>query len=342
MGGHRGAEPPSTALLDMITAHRVTSTIYVAARLGVADLLVAGPKTSRELAQKTGAHEPSLRRLLHALVTLGLCERAGEEQFGLTPLGGCLASDGNNSLRAWALFEGSFVWQSWGWMLESIRTGKNMAQLAGAETRFEDLAHDAEMASLFNQGMVALTRWVAPTVVAAYDFSEISRLIDVGGGYGEMLSAILKANPAMRGAVFDLPHCAEGAMRHLAVAGVEGRSEFIPGNFFESVPGGADALILKTVIHDWNDERSLTILENCRRALTVNGKLLLVERIMSDEPAANAYDLGIALSDLNMLRITGGCERTLSEYRELLSQAGFRTTRVMPAGLIHVIEAACA
>src|SRR5262249_28984414 len=155
---------------------------------------------------------------------------------------------------------------------------------------------------LFNDAMVALTRRVIPAVLAAYDFSAITRLIDVGGGYAELLCAILKTYPSMHGAVFDLPRCADGARRQLAEAGLTQRAEFIAGSFFETVPGGADAVIMKSIIHDWDDARSVAILTNCRRALPDTGRLLLVERVMPEALAVDPEHLSVVLSDLNMLR----------------------------------------
>jgi SAM-dependent methyltransferase len=201
------------------------------------------------------------------------------------------------------------------------------------------MAQDPERIRTFNEAMVAFTRQVIPAVLAAYDFSAIRRLLDVGGGYGELLSAILRAYPAMHGAIFDLPRCADGAREQLAAAGVAERSEFLVGSFFESVPNGADAVIMKSIIHDWNDERSLTILRNCRRALPAGGRLLLVERVMPDRLKAEAEHAAVTLSDINMLRGPGGCERTETEYRALLRQGGFATTRVVAAGRMNVIEA---
>ena len=176
-------------------------------------------------------------------------------------------------------------------------------------------------------------------MLAAYDFSSITSLMDVGGGYGELLCAILTACPSMRGAIFDLPRCAEGAKKQLAAAGLSGRTEFISGSFFESVPSRVEAIIMKSIIHDWNDERSITILANCRRALPAGGKLLLVERLMPERLEASAEHSAVTLSDLNMLRGPGGCERTAGEYRELLGKSGLTMTRVLPAGRMNVIEA---
>jgi SAM-dependent methyltransferase len=273
------------------------------------------------------------------LVTIGVCKRIGKDQFALTAMGGHLAGKAQHSLKAWALFEGELLARSWSGLLDSIRTGKTAAQLAGIDNSFDLMAHDPARAQLFDEGMVALTRQVIPAVLAAYDFSGSARLIDVGGGYGELLCAILTACPSMRGAIFDMPRCAEGAKRQLSDAGLTDRGEFIAGSFFESVPSGADAVIMKSIIHDWDDERSVKILQNCRRALAAGGKLLLVERIMPEIPEANTEHCSVTLSDLNMLRGPGGSERTEREYRELLSKSGFKMACVLPGGRWNVIEA---
>jgi SAM-dependent methyltransferase len=329
----------STALFDLMTSQRITAVIYVAAKLGIADILAEGPKTSPELARQTGAHERSLSRLLRALVTVGICRPAGKDQFALTEIGAHLAGNAQGSLKAWAIFEGEWLWLNWGGLLESIQTGKTAAEIAGFKNSFEQTAQNAQRVKVFNDAMVAMTRRVSPAVIAAFDFSAIKYLIDVGGGHGELMGGILKANPAMRGAVYDLPQCGEGAKRLLADAGVGNRCEFIGGNFFESVPSGADAIVMKSIIHDWNDERSIVILRNCRQALPPNGRLLLVERAMPDVAEAKADHRDAALSDLNMMRGPGGSERTESEYRELLAKGGFKMTRVVPAGRMSVIEA---
>ena len=341
MAVQQGSDP-SVALYDLITSQRITAVICVTARLGIADILAEGPKTSDELAERTGAHLRSLRRLLRSLIAIGICRQAGSERFELTAIGAHLAGNANPSLKAWALFEGELLWRSWGGLLESIRTGKSATELEGFDDRFERLAQNPEIARTFDEAMVALTGTVLTSVVGAYDFSSIRRLMDVGGGYGQLMIAILKAYPSVRGAVFDLPHCAEGARRHIAAAGLGDRCEFIPGSFFDPVPTGADALILKSVINSFDDERNLKILGNCRSALPAAGKLLLVERIMPDTPGQNPEHLAVILSDLNMLRAAGSYERTESEYRELLRKNGFRVLHVLPAGRVSVIETAVA
>ena len=333
------SNPLPTALLDLISSFRVTAIIYVAARLGIADLLAEGPKGSAEIAERSGAHEPSLQRLLRALVAIGVCRQTEAQQFALTEIGAHLAAGAEPSLKAYALFEGSMVFRSWADLLQSIRTGKTAAALAGFDNSFDLMGRDPEAVQVFNDAMVSLTAVVTPGVLAAYDFSGIGRLYDVGGGFGELLGAILAAYPAMRGAVVDLPRCAEGATKQLAEAGVDGRAEFIAADFFESVPVGADAIIMKSIIHDWDDERSGIILKNCRRALGEGKKLLLVERIMPEKIAANREGIAVTTNDLTMLRGPGGAERTEREYGELLGGAAFKMSRVVPAGRFNVIEA---
>jgi hypothetical protein len=330
------ASPPSaTALHDLITSQRITAVINVAARLGVADCLEGGAKSTSQLAQETGAHERSLRRLLRALVTLGICKLVGKDQFELTAMGGHLAAGASQSLKYWALNEVELMPRLWGSLFDTVHAGKNPTSAAEF---FKNMT--PELAKIFDQAMAEITGMVIPEVLAGYDFSGITRMIDVGGGCGQLLSAILNAYPLMRGAVFDLPRCAEAAKKQLADAHVSDRSEFIGGSFFEAVPDGADALVLKSVIHDWGDEQSFKILDNCRRALPISGRLLLVERLIPEIPEANPDHCSIALSDLNMLALGGSaCERTEGEFRELLEKSRFRMTRVKPAGRYNVIEA---
>lgn len=339
MGARQTSDPSLLALFDLITSERITAVIYVAARLGIADVLAEGAKTSDELAQRTGAHERSLLRLLRALVALGVCKQVGKGQFELTAVGGHLAADSEMSLKAWALLEGEWMWQNFGSLIVSVRSGRSTAALSGFDSGFDRMAESPETVRIFNEAMSSLTRIMVPAVLAAYDFSGISSLIDVGGGYGELLSAILKAYPTMRGVVFDLPRCAEGAEKQLLDSGVSERAKFAGGSFLDSVPAGGDALILKSIIMCWDDDHSLKLLENCRKALGQGGRLLLVERIVPEVIQADPSHLSTVLSDLNMLRGPGGRERTENEYRDLLRRSGFRLTRVLPAGRSNVIEA---
>jgi hypothetical protein len=326
-------------LLDLIQSHRVTAAIYVAAKLGIADLLASGPKPVAELAKATGADQPALARLLVALSSIGICARVADDRYGLTETGAALDDAATPSVKAWAIFEGEMLSRSWSGLLETIMTGKTAAQLLGFDSSFDLMARAPENVRIFNAAMADLTGLVTADVLAAYDFGRVAHLMDVGGGSGELIGAVAMQYPRLRATVFDLPRCAEAASQHLAHLGIDDRAGFLAGDFFQQVPAIADAIILKSVIHDWDDRRSGLILHNCRRALPESGTLLLVERLMPAQPGHGGEHKSHALSDLNMLRGPGGMERTEAQYRELLGKAGFRTTAVLSAGRFSVIEA---
>src|SRR6202171_924184 len=326
-------------LVDLIQSHRVTAVIYVAAELGIAELLHDGTQSLTELAEATGAARPALGRLLTALSTVGICSRVGADGYSLTEVGAALDSSAEKSFKAWAIFEGDMLFKSWHGMLETVMTGRTAAQLLGAGSSFELMARTPANVGLFNAAMADLTRFVTPDVLDAYDFGRIDRLMDVGGGSGELIGAVTKEYPGIRGIVFDLPRCTEAANAHLERVGVSDRARFVAGDFFDSIPKLADAVILTSAISDWNDERSTVILRNCRQALPGTGTLLLVERRMRELPGTSDADRAQAMSDLNMLRGPGGLERTEQEYRRLLDDCGFHPTAVYPAGRFSVIEA---
>jgi orsellinic acid C2-O-methyltransferase len=337
MSEHEPASDPQSPdlarkLLQLIGGKWMTQATYVATELRIPDLLATGPKSADELAGATQSHAPSLRRLLRALVTLDLCEERADGSFELTPMGSLLRSDGENSLRSWAIFGGKYQWATWGNLLYSVKTGESARKLLIGTDGFEFLDRDPERAAVFNQAMVELTRLISSEVARAYDFSGMSRVADIGGGHGELLAAILAAYPDLRGLLFDLPHAIETASPHLKQAGVADRCELVAGSFFEAVPPGADAYLLKSIIHDWNDERSIAILKTCRAAMAREAKLLLVERIMPERMEEALLHQSLAQSDLNMLVGPGGQERTEGEFRDLLSASGFRLTRILPVG----------
>ncbi len=313
---------PILKLLDLIQSHRVTAVIYVAAKLGIAELLRDGPRAPDELAKVTGADTGALGRLLTALSTLGICSPAGEDRYSLTELGAGLDGDAEHSFKHWAIFEGQLLSKSWNGMLESIMTGKTAAQILNVANSFDLMARTPENVSMFNAAMTDLTRLVTPDVLRAYDFGAISHLLDVGGGSGELIAAVAKKYPNIRGTVFDLPRCAEAANHHFNRLGIADRAAFLAGDFFQSLPSMADAIILKSVIHDWNDERNCIILQNCRHALPKDGTLLLVERLMPQSPGVSDEDRAQVMSDLNMLRGPGGRERTEKQYRRLPEVTG--------------------
>jgi ubiquinone/menaquinone biosynthesis C-methylase UbiE len=315
----------------MVNSNWTTQALYVAAELGLPDLLAHGPKTSASLAQGTGAHAPSLHRLLRALVTLDIVQEREDGTFALLPMGALLRSDAATSLRAWALFTGRDQWQEWGHLLDSIKTGESIQRLTGTE---------GPRPVVFNQAMVELTRLITPAVVQAYDFTGLKRIIDVGGGHGELLVAILTAHPEACGVLFDRPHVIEQGQQHLARAALAHRCECIAGDFFESVPGGGDAYVLKSILHNWNDAQSTRILANCRRAMPAGATLLLVEAIMPERLGVSAADQAYARLDLLRLITQAAQERTAAEYRALLASAGFHLTRIIPVGgLSSLMEA---
>jgi orsellinic acid C2-O-methyltransferase len=337
---HRSEESNATRLMGMVSGFRMTQCLYVAVRLSIPDLLASGPRTSDDLAQAAGAHPPSLHRLLRALTTLEVVREREDGSFELLPMGELLRSDSPTSLRTWTLYNGQYLWQTWGRLLESVQTGESArSRLFGTEG-FEHLERDPELAALFNQAMVEITRFISSAVVQAYDFSDFRCIVDVGGGYGELLGAILKANPQARGILFDMDHAIDEGGRHLKAAGVADRCEFVSGSFFESVPAGADAYVLKSIIHDWNDERARVILTTCRRAMPEQATLLLVERVMPERLGTTPSDQAMAQSDLNMLIQLAAQERTESEFVALLESTDFRHTRTVPAGRgFSVLEA---
>jgi hypothetical protein len=319
--------PPPIQMLQFISGFWISRCIYVAAKLGIPDLIKDGPKSAEELAAATGAHAPSLFRVLRALAPIGILTQDESNRFGITPLSETLRSDISGSLRAFALTElGEEHYPAWGEVLYSVRTGGIAFDHVFGETCWEFFARHPDNAKIFNDAMSGLTAQANEALHAAYDFAGINTIVDVGGGHGGLITSILKRNPDMRGILFDLPPVIEGARSPLQDSGVGDRCQPIGGSIFESVPAGGDAHILKWIIHDWNDEQSVTILKNCHRALGENGKLILVEAVVPEgnEPHFSKF------IDLNMLVMTGGRERTEEQFRKLYEASGFRLTRVIP------------
>lgn len=326
-------------LVDLITASWAAQAAHAAAEFRLADLLADGPRSSADLAAAAGCHEPSLHRLLRAMVTIGLCTQTDDGRFAVTPMGAMLSENHPSSLRAWAIWWGRYLWPTWGELLYSVRTGRSARAAQTGTEGFGHLERDPAAAEVFNRALVELTRLATASILRAYDFSSFRRIVDVGGGHGELLAAILRASPESRGVLFDLPHAIPGARRHLEEAGVAGRCETVAGDFFESVPTGGDAYILKTVIHDWPDDAAARILATCRRAMASgSARLLIIDRVMPERLGPG--DQGMARSDLTMLIAHAGMERTAEQFRALLAAAGLGMLRVVPAGVLSIIEAA--
>jgi hypothetical protein len=328
-------------LSRLIASLWVPRALYVAAELGVADALGDEPRASGHVAIAVNAEAGAVRRLLRALTALDVCSMTDDGRFALTPLGECLRADSPESVRAWALLMGGpMVWRAWGSLLECVRTGDPAAKLLDGRDTFEQIAPHPEEQAVFDQSIADGTRHLAPAVATAYDFAGIETLVDLGGGYGALLPPILSAYPKMRGIVADLAHCRPGAERLMRDVGLDGRCEFVACDMFSEVPPGADAYVLKSVIHDWNDERSVAILRQCRAAMGKDARLLLVEIVVPERLGSSSLDRAIVGTDLNMLVNTGGMERTEAEYRALLEAAGFRLTRTVPTDTaLRVIEA---
>ena len=330
--------PPSASLLQMMAGPWVAQAIFTAANLGIADRVKDGPVSVEALAEATGVHAPSLYRVLRALASIGVFAESEPGLFGTTPIADCLRSDALGSLRAFALMTGD-AWhqRSWSDVLYSVETGKpSTMRLYGVDNLFEYFAAEPEAGAHFNEAMTGFATQVHRAAVAAYDFSGVRRLVDVGGGHGALLAAILARHPEMRGVLFDQPDVVRGARPNLERAGVAARCELMGGDFFRSVPGGADAYILSAILHDWSDEDAAVLLQNIRRAIADGGRLLLVESVIQP---GNTPDFG-KLLDLEMLIACGGRERTEAEFRALLAAAGFRLARVFPtASATSVIEA---
>jgi hypothetical protein len=331
-------ESPVTALRRLVNGYQAAQAIHVAASLGIADLLADGAKTSDELAAATETHAEALYRLLRALAAIGVFHEDEDKRFSLTPLGEGLRTDVPESIAGWAAFLGRpLYWHAWGALGESVRTGENAFRLLHGTDVWEYRSRHPEESAIFDRTMMALTGSANRSLREAYDFGRFETLVDVGGGNGTLLAAILAANPDLRGVLFDQPHVVSQAEEVLQRAGVADRCEIVGGSFFDAVPAGGDAYLLKWIVHDWEDEQAREILLNCRRALGEQGALLLVERVLGP-PNEGAEG---KLSDLNMLVAPGGRERTVEEYDVLLASAGFRRRGVTPtrSGL-NVIEAA--
>jgi ubiquinone/menaquinone biosynthesis C-methylase UbiE len=328
--------PPSVAMLRVISGFWISRAVYIAAKLGIADHLRGGPNTADELAGATGTHAPSLYRVLRALASVGVFYE-DEKGFSLTPLSETLRTDAPGSLRAFATVElGEEHYPAWGDLLHSVRTGGIAFDHAFGMPVWKFFELNPDNAKTFNNAMTGMTLAVNEAVLSGYDFSPISKIVDVGGGHGSLLASILKTNPEVKGVLCDVPSVIEGAQSRIEAEGLADRCELMPGDFFEAVPSGGEAYILKWIIHDWDDEKSIIILKNCHRAMTENGKLLLVEAVVptGSEPHFSKF------IDLNMLVMTGGRERTESEYRRLLEASGFELTRIIPTeSPMSVIEA---
>jgi SAM-dependent methyltransferase len=324
----------SQQLLKLMIGGWTTQAIYVASELGIADLLNEGPRTAEELAEQTNAHGSALYRVLRALASVGIFTEDADRRFSLTPPAEYLLSDRPDSLRAFGIMLGAELYQSWGYLLYSAQTGEQGFQKRFGVPFFQYMTEHPERHAIYDASMMIHGIAETEPMLDAYDFSVFQTVVDIGGGHGRMLAAILNRYPTTSGILFDLPAVADRSRSIISGLGLSGRCRVVGGDFFTSVPA-ADAYVMRHIIHDWDDGDAVTILRNCRKAMNPDGRILLVETVIPpmDEPCFGKW------LDLMML-IVGGRERTEEQYRELFSQAGLKLNRIVPtAHEISIIEA---
>ena len=331
-----GANPHET-LAALLNGHVISRLVSIAAELGVADALKDGPAGYERVAECVGANPDSLYRAMRTLAGAGVFREVEKGVFELTPVGGLLVSDAPESQRSLA----TLMWAPW-WRqgsdeaLHSVLTGETGFDRVHGSGLFEYLRANPEAAGLFGRAMTSFTRKETEAIMKARDFSSASLVVDVGGGFGGLLSSILSANEGVRGLLYDLPYVIERAKGMLAQEGFSGRMDFREGDFFKSIPGGGDIFILKSVLHDWNDEKAGAILANCRKAMADGARLLVIERVVPEGDSPSPAKI----MDIAMLVNLGGRERTLNEYSALLESAGFKMMDCIPtASPMSIIEA---
>jgi hypothetical protein len=318
----------TTRMLQLLNACLTTQALHVVATLGIADRLAGGPATIDDLAAATGAHPQSLYRLLRMLVGMGVFRQEGDGLFALTSLGGTLQSEGQGSVRDWALYVGApEPWAAWGRLHETVMTGRSGFVLAHGVSTYEYLARHPELGAPFDRWMTRQSDQHNEAVVAAYDFSAFRTVADVGGGQGSTLAAILRANPLVRGILLDQPQVVAGAEPVLRAAGVADRCDVVGDDMLQGVPGGADGYVIKRVLMLWGNEPAIQVLRHCAEAIPHQGRVLVVEMVMppgNDPSAARSFDL------LMLLANEEGRVRTEAEFRDLFAAAGLRLARVIP------------
>ena len=320
---------------QLMTGHIVASAVNISARLGLSDRLAAGPRSADDLARELGVSPDALYRLLRALASVGMFEEQTSRVFALAPVGAALCEGPMRWMALW--IAGEFNFRVYANAMHSVKTGESAVPMTtGGDGPFEYFAKNPDLSKIFNDAMTGFSSVVVPAVLDVYDFSGINTLVDVAGGHGGLLTAILKKYPAMKGIVMDLDHVVAGAGPAIDAQGLSGRCTAATGDFFTAVPGGGDAYIMKHIIHDWYDDKASLILGNIRKVLPKDGRVILVESVI---PASNEPGLG-KIIDLEMLVMPGGKERTEQEFRELFEASGFTLTRVVPTqSPLSVIEA---
>lgn len=327
----------SASLSVLLDGYRHTALLYVAARLGLPDLLAERPQKAVDLARQLALHAPSLHRVLRALTALGICDEREDESFCLTLLGAGLKTGAADSFMERTILAGEEYMQAWGHLLHSLKTGEPAFDRAFGMSPWEHREQNPELGKNFDAWIRAESASYASVILSAYDFSHFPVIADLGGGHAGLLSAILTAHPSVSGILFDRPHVIAEARICLDAAGLSNRCQCAEGDFFEEVPAAADLYILKSILHDWPDDRALALLKVCRKAMRSTDRLLLIERLSPGRPQEAPE---IVLQDIHMLAVTGGRERTKQELWCLLQSADLFPLRTLPTPCgLHIIEA---
>lgn len=320
-------------ILQLATASWMSAAVSAAASLGIADALTGGPRAVDDIAKETDTHAPTLYRLLRACADFDLFEELDDQTFALTELGHALRTDSAFSMRGFAMWVGEPADRySWSGLANSVRTGRSAFERVHGQNVWDYMASHPDTARVFNDAMTSASNQMIKPVVAAYDFSRFNSVVDVGGGHGALLAEILRANPRVRGVLYDRPEVVAGAS-HPDIAD---KLEIVGGSFFDSVPAGGDAYLLSNVIHDWDDEQSIRILTNVRDAMTADARVLMAEVVM---PGKAESAPTVKLMDLNMLVLCDGKQRTEAEFAELCRAAGLELERIVPTGFCSIAEA---
>ncbi len=325
----RELDSPDIALSRLLIGYGLSQAIYVAAKLGIPDLLVDGAKDGADLAGATNTNAESLSRVLRLLAANEVLEEIAADRFALAPMGELLRSDAEASQRPYAILTMELEYPAWGQLLHSVRTGQPGFPRAFDQPLWEYLPNHPDSAAVFDAAMVGVTGWQARAIVEAYDFSASLNVVDIGGGHGTLLASILGAHPDARGVLFDRPQVIGGARAFLEAAAVADRCSLVEGDFLESVPEGGDTYLLKWIVHDWDDARATTILRNCREAMGPRSKVLVIEGVVADGTASAEHAQAL-WDDVLMMVLLGGRERTAEQYERLLGAAGLHLGAVVP------------
>jgi orsellinic acid C2-O-methyltransferase len=340
MNGEGRPSADQQLVSGLINGFWAAQVLSVAASLRIPDQLAHGGMSAEALAASAQAHAPSVFRLMRALQTLGVCRALADGRFELTAAGHYLRSDVPGSVRGRALFTGDMLWRQFGDLAHVVRTGGRARTVKSGAEGFAELRSDPARLDAFQQAMAEGSVRAARAAIEAYDFGRFPRVLDLGGGYGGVLSVLLQTYPQMRGAVCDLEYLAKPAAAYLRRSGVAERAEFLPGDFFEAVPGGYDAYVMKFIIHDWDDAHAGAILANCRKVAGAQSRVILLEQVVPERLSTEVADQAVIRADLTMMTM-GGKERTAEEYRALLAAARWRMTRVVRVSAeFSLVEAA--